>query len=413
MTDGAAGDEDRPAQDEFQSEALPDWWNDELPAELLREERPAEPAALVGALSGLIGAFTSAWLMPTWQVAVESAQVLSGAVAYPAENAFYQYHVQTWTLAHQVPALLIAAGVSEYSLSWSISAVLGGLMFAAVSLCTFALSRSAVLSLLAPLHIFALFGGRDIYGVVYPLYLMGTHHTYGVLGLGVSLFTLALWAMQWRRAAAVLLAVGPALHLTWGCWTLLVVATERLWRMAARGAAKSNERRARMWPWLILGGAVTAASYGWQRWRARGLPAVDAALARQYRDAFLQSWDGHRQPVDLLQPGVWLTAAAALLCAVFLARRGWGDADGRRMLRLVMISSAGALAAAALTRVPVALPAFVEMLMPGRFANLSIVALPAVLAGLLAAFQRHAWVRVMLAAFVLYPIANWPFFCWC
>jgi hypothetical protein len=54
---------------------------------------------------------------PSWQVAVEPAQVVAGLVHYPAGNAFYVYETKLWTILHQIGAVLLRAGVSEIVLS--------------------------------------------------------------------------------------------------------------------------------------------------------------------------------------------------------------------------------------------------------------------------------------------------------
>ena len=52
-------------------------------------------------VSGVLGFAVGAIKFPTWQVAVESAQVVAGIVQYPAGNPFYIYHVKLWTILTQ------------------------------------------------------------------------------------------------------------------------------------------------------------------------------------------------------------------------------------------------------------------------------------------------------------------------
>src|SRR6185295_17744894 len=72
---------------------------------------------VTGGSGFLLGAFTR----PNWQVAVESAQVLSGVVSYPLHNSFHIYHVKLWTILNQVLALPLALGSSERALSILVS----------------------------------------------------------------------------------------------------------------------------------------------------------------------------------------------------------------------------------------------------------------------------------------------------
>jgi hypothetical protein len=66
--------------------------------------------ALVMLVAGVCGVYFG--LTSAWQIPVESAQAVAGVVSYPADNPFYMYHIQSWTLLHQVPAAVLACGVS-------------------------------------------------------------------------------------------------------------------------------------------------------------------------------------------------------------------------------------------------------------------------------------------------------------
>ena len=138
-------------------------------------------ARLALVVSGSLGFFLGAVRFPTWQVAVETAQVLAGRVGYPDGNPFYIYHTKLWTILHQAGALMLRAGMSEIALSKVISGVLGMLSFQAIAMTIFALTRRTWLAIGATVVIFltAASEGWD----VYPVALMGTSDTYGVLGL--------------------------------------------------------------------------------------------------------------------------------------------------------------------------------------------------------------------------------------
>ena len=99
---------------------------------------------VVLAFSGLLGFWIGGVRLPSWHVAVESAQVVAGLVQYPRDNPFYIYHTKLWTVLHQIGAVLLRAGVSEIALSRILSGVLGMLSFQALSMFVWALSRDAV-----------------------------------------------------------------------------------------------------------------------------------------------------------------------------------------------------------------------------------------------------------------------------
>jgi hypothetical protein len=116
---------------------------------------PRHPAIVVLVISGALGFFIAFVAFPTWQVAVETAQVVAGLVAYPAGNPFYIYHTKLWTVLHQVCALALLSGMSEITLSKVLSGVMGMLSLQALSMCVFALSRNVLLSVGASLVILA------------------------------------------------------------------------------------------------------------------------------------------------------------------------------------------------------------------------------------------------------------------
>ncbi|HEV3340361.1 MAG TPA: hypothetical protein VG125_08385, partial [Pirellulales bacterium] len=99
----------------------------------------------VGGLSGLHFGLTSGW-----QIAVESAQVVAGIVKYPADNPFFMYHVKSWTLLHQIPALLLACGVNEQIVSMLVSCTAAVLGQQALGLISYAFSRDRLVACSVP-----------------------------------------------------------------------------------------------------------------------------------------------------------------------------------------------------------------------------------------------------------------------
>ena len=95
------------------------------------------------AASGLLGFHVGMVGFPTWQVAVETAQVVAGLVTYPPGNPFYVYHTKAWTILHQICAVLLKAGVSEIALSKALSGLLGMASFQALALLAYAIGGDA------------------------------------------------------------------------------------------------------------------------------------------------------------------------------------------------------------------------------------------------------------------------------
>ncbi len=366
--------------------------------------------------SALIGAIIGGTRMPTWQVAVESAQVLAGIVAYPPDNPFYLYHVSTWTLLHQLCALLLKVGLSEFVISLLLSASLTALMFAALSLVAFAVCREVFVSIASPLVLFSVFGGSDIFGLVYPIYLTGTHHTYGVAGLGLSVLILALTALGRMRTAAFLLGLAFSIHITWAAWTSLVLGVQLVCFRRYFRADLSQFRNILIFG--AMGATLSAISFAvHQLWAPPAGPtsAKTAALV----DAFIDNWDAHRQSPRILQTGTFFALATLGLSLAALGIFSRSRRDANRELddpstseQRISALSASAAVLSLLAIVPMfyldpawshaRVPRVVELAMPGRFINLAIVLCPSLIAACAVRILREA--RVVLALMLGYGL---------
>ena len=364
-------------------------------------QRPATASAPL-LVSFALGFLFGAGPFSRWQVAIESAQVLAGNVPYPDGNAFYEYHLKAWTLLNQALAPWLAIGISERALSILLSGLMGGLSFVALTLCAYALCRRPLIAVLAPLFTLALFRGADQYGVIYPVHMIGTEHTYGVIGRAMALLLISMLAMDYRRTAALLLGIAPAIHPTWGAWTVLIAAIA----LACDGPPSLLTVR-KLAPWFAAGVTVSVASLAYQLFLSRGLTEVDPATQAAHLEAFFTHWDFHRRPVNMRAPGIYLAAASVLLSLTWLTVfRPDNSPEAAFMHRVLLISGTLAFVGCAATWIPDLLPDIVNMAMPGRFLNLSIFALPAVLLGLLGRYQHRLEVKALLILHVAYVFWN-------
>src|SRR5688572_275099 len=176
---------------------------------------------LVLALTGLLGFLVGMIRFPTWQVAVEAAQVVAGLVDYPPDNPFYIYQVKLWTVLHQICALLLRAGLSEITVARLVSGLLGMVSFQALGLLIYAFSADLLLAVGAPMLIF--YTRAAEHGATYPIALMGTDHTYGVIGLSMAVLVVALLGAGCFRLGAFLLGIAVAVHPSLGGWLGLIV----------------------------------------------------------------------------------------------------------------------------------------------------------------------------------------------
>ena len=345
-------------------------------------------------LSGILGFRVGMLGFPDWQVAVETAQVLAGLVTYPPDNIFYIYHTRLWTVLHQILAGALGAGASELTLSLVVSGVQGMLTFQALALFVYALSRDVLLAVGAAALIF--FTRAAEYGTVYPVFLLGSEHTYGVIGLSTGVLVMSMLGAGWYRTGAWLLGIAPCIHPALGSWTVAVVAL----------AVLSDVRRLRpqiraALPWFAAGCAVTLVSLLIQFSLAPPAPAGMTRLSPEDFSAFIRLWDAHRGAVDIRQPGVMLNVASLILASVWLL---WLKADttddvqrsSRLLLRIAAVSSLLALAMIPISWIPPErLPPPLLVLMPGRYLNFAALTFVAMLIALLGR-RRELWSRLVL-----------------
>jgi hypothetical protein len=340
-------------------------------------------------LSGILGFRVGMIGFPDWQVAVETAQVVAGLVTYPPDNIFYIYHTKLWTALHQILAVALGAGVDEITLSLVVSGVQGMLTFQALALFVYALSRDVLVAVGAAALIF--FTRAAEYGTIYPLFLLGTPHTYGVIGLSTGVLVMALLGAGWYRTGALLLGIAPCIHPALGSWTGLVVGV----------AVLSDVRRLRIalrpaLPWFAAGCAVTLVSLFMQFSLAPSTPPGMTRLPAEDFSTFIRLWDGHRAAVNVWSNGVMLNVASLVVSLVWLKVRPDLLVSAQLLLRIAAASSLVALVMIPVSWIPPdRLPSMLLVLMPGRYLNFGAMTFVALLIGLLAS-RREIWSRLVL-----------------
>jgi hypothetical protein len=338
-------------------------------------------------VSGLLGFCVGMFRFPTWQVAVETSQVVAHLVKYPAGNPFYIYHTKLWTVLHQICALFLLAGVSEITLSRILSGLLGMASFQALALVVYALSTDVLLAVMVPFLIF--FSRIADHGVVYPVILLGTDHTYGSLGLSVVVLVVGLFATGRTRSAAFLMGLAPAVHPSLGMWLWLTAGVALAWDRQSSRAAR----------YFFAGCAITALSLLVQLTVTYDVPHVDSAISDRYVRAFIGFWDPHRGPVNPLHLGVLINVAALTLSSIWLA--GFARQIPRPaqfLLRMVIVSASISLLCVVISRIPMAsLPVTLLVLMPARLLNFNVMTYVALLFGLLGLYRDRVWAHVLMA----------------
>ena len=342
-------------------------------------------------LGGALGFRVGFVEFPTWQVAVETAQVVAGIVKYPAGNPFYIYHTKLWTVIHQLAAILLHIGLSEIMLSKLVSGLLGAVSFQALSMLVFAFSSDLLIALGTPFLIF--YTRAAEHGAAYPISLLGTEHTYGVIGLSSAVLVVALLGAGCYRLGGLLLAVAPAVHLSWGAWLWLIVGLAFLsdfktWSKELRPALK----------YFVAGCVVTGLSLLVQRVVTYDVPPVDAATASRYLLGFVKAWDSHRQPAPLVSVGSILNLDLLVLTSL------WLTAFVRDLPRPAVLALRAVAASAGLSLIlmfvswlpPDRVPAMILILIPSRFLNFNTLAFVPVVVGLLGVY-RHSLASQLVA----------------
>ena len=347
-------------------------------------------------VSGALGFVVVALGFPDWQVAVETAQVVAGLVDYPRDNSFYIYHLKLWTVLHQLCAGLLGAGMSEITLSMLLTGVQGMLTFQALAMFVYALSRDVVLSL-ASVVVVIVSGTGDV-GVTYPVFLLGTVHTYGAVGLSLVVLVPALLGCGHYRLGLFLAGIAPAVHPSLGLWLALGLGVCGVMDMAAARRVLTVG-----WRPFAAGCAVTAVSLGVHLYMSRGIPPVPGDVVARYLDAFTALWDEHRQPVRLSHMGVRINLAALALATAWLGVRPGSD-PGLTPLRFGAVVAAVSVVFVFVSWVPPErLPRWLVMLMPTRLLNVATMTFTAMVLGLAGAIRQRwgPWLTVAIAALLL------------
>lgn len=357
----------------------------------IRKYASSNPLATVLIISGLAG-FSLGLSNATWQVTVESGQVLAGIVRYPPDNPLYTYHIRLFTIINQISALLLLIG-SEKVISIFVSGLLGMISFMAIAAFIFAINRKVAVSILGVLLIyFANYVGD---GAIYPISLLGEPQTYGILGLSFAVLTIALLGAGAYRSGMFCLALAPGVHPSLGAWLVVCAGVSAALN---RDIAKQVVRR--YYPYLLAAGLITFAGLAYQMHLIRGLSSVTPGDGKEYFDAFAKYWGRHQQKLywgygagnGFKRWGIFFCIYSVIAC--FLARRMIRkDSPATLMLTAVMVSGVGGLLLGFLTQLPPeGVPSVLLMFMPGRFLNINNVVLGALLLGILTTDRTRPYV---------------------
>jgi len=344
-----------------------------------------KPGLSVIILSGLVGCCLGL-SNASWQVAVETGQVLAGIVKYPVENPFYMYHIKAFTIINHISALLLLLIKSEKVVSIIISGLLGMISFQALGMLIFAINRNIYISVLGVLFIY--FTNYVGEGVIYPIWLLGQPHTFGILGLSFTVLVIALIASECYRAGLFCLGLIPCIHAPMAIWLFLIIFAAGIFH---RDFVK---KIIRTYYWYFLAGlAISILLLLYQLHLMQILPTIEPETKKQYLDSFTKYWDSHRRQFywDSAVPMKEHFARWGIFFCIYSVVVGFlglkyfkGKSPLAFAFRVIIASGILSLFLGIMTHLPSEdIPSFMLILMPGRFINLNNVVFAASLLGIL------------------------------
>ena len=277
------------------------------------QQAPASLLVCAIAIGLLLGVLAP----PTNQEGVDGSLVLAGIIHYPPQSPMYQYFFGSWTLIHQLGALLLRAGVDQGYVNGIIFLIPCALFVSAYAAVIYCFSSQFQLSLVA----------AALFYLANPLARYFASPDYMMVGLPWSqppIQTFGFWAHAgsvWvigcvaagRKALAVFSAlVLIAVHPVLGAYmTALLISALLIGKLffgvRTDGVAKG----------AVAGALVTLLSLAvYLRMR----PDFSAAIDQAAYDAYMSAWDTHRSHVMTRRHGRPLQKPLGSACWEFSLR---------------------------------------------------------------------------------------------
>lgn len=353
---------------------------------------------LGGAIVCGIYSVLNLWVAGIYQdEVVVPAQIITGAVAYPAGHPHALYYTQAFSLQNYLAAAIWTVTPNPFILS-----ALRNILFLFLSVYVpfaFALKLTRrpfwgyVAAALTVSETGVLLMG------VYPIWVFPNAISQGHIGMELALLTVVLLlAGQWwigGLALGALPAVHPAMAALVYPWTLLYLLRSNVQLRGAR------LRRFLFGVGLGLAACVTLAGIIYFRSAGLGVgfPYDVQADGAWIRQNFVAFTDVHRQPFSLLALGYFLNPLAFFAIGALLLRGTYRDSC-KNLHDLMHKDILWVLALAALAWIFVygariwmsvvsALPVWLDLAMPFRFSNLTaLLMIPMTVAGIAWAIEK-------------------------
>lgn len=325
---------------------------------------PWQRIVLTMCLAWVLG-FIAGFLHPRQQVAVEQGQVLADIVHYEETNPWYIYQAKAWNVSAQLSALGLRLGVSEVGMSMILSGVAGALFMVSVALLNLAVTNRITVSILVPFIL--LFLSRDgimRHGYGYPIMLLNTQHTYGMIGLTFMTWVISFFMLKRERVGFCLLGLSVMVHPSLSIWLHVVLLIYVL----------LDIRHIRQWIGKALPAigcyGLSLASLAWQRVTFT-YPPLPPEVQTQYLDVIIEHWSFHGHYILELGSTVGIYLIVMVGCSIALLIRSQQVRYSYRFLsRVILIAIGVGLTGYLITRIPSPLADIFNVLLPNRLLNL-------------------------------------------
>jgi len=351
---------------------------------------------IVLSISGLSGYLIGSIFYPTWQDPVEAGQVLAGIVDYPRDNPYYISTMKIWSLPGQFSGLLLKIGITEARASIIMSGLVAALSFQALATVVYATSRNLIVSAVSTFFIYYMnYAG---YGIAYPLWIMGNQPSHGSIGLSFAVLVIGVIASGYYRFGFFLLALSLAVHLPWGLWCWILVASIVLmnyqdFRCHVRGIIIP----------VLTGLSIAFIGFYHQRYLLPGCGRLPSDIKQHFLMCYINYWDAHRQPFNYLSWCEFLGILGTVVSIAVLTCRKNGQSQERFIPQILLISFIlSNILSLASHMPPQMVPSALLMCMPGRYINLNNMLLVPLLLGISGNAKSNLVCKFLFTFFIVF-----------
>lgn len=362
------------------------------------------PLSSIVLFAGAAGFLLGAAAYPTWQHAVEGAQVVAGIVDHRLPSPFIMYQVNLWTISHQILAVFLKLGLSEQLLSWFVSGGLGCISFIALGALAYAFSKNTLFSFAFPFWVH--YTDCVNFGTSYTILLMRSVTTYSILGLSFAIASWAFLSLGRAKIGSFMIALAPAVHPSMGGYAFLIAGLVFIFNI------QNKDLRNRIhFPFLLMGLTITLASFLHNRFLASEVLQASSDLSAPLVASFAKHWCDHRFPAPWNSQGFLIHLSSTLFS--FLALRSGFQKhrplESEMLLRMILVSGIlGAIFYSASHLPPEQTPGWLLSLIPARFIKLNIFLYPAMVLGLILQKNSSTPVKIwgLICIAIIAKLAN-------